>query len=275
MLNSRLCPSQRQFNAFTANDSRKYGLRLGAWLLLAVVGIAAPLSAAELEAELQWARKVVLGTPVSGVVTAVRVSVGERVEAGQALVQLDDRVYRAQVAAREAELKRAANDRDEAQRELDRTQELYDRTLLADHDLTLAKIQRDATEAGYLSAQAALIRVRLELDYSTLRAPFAGRVLRRTVETGQIVVNALRTESLVVVVETEHMLARASVSAAQLKELEPGARVTVVVAGREHRGSVRGIGLEPVATDRYAIDVVFATGDRLYRVGQPAKVRLP
>lgn len=241
-------------------------------LLLMV--FATPLLAAEYDARLHWERKVSLSTPVSGVVVAVNAAVGDRVKQGTVLVQLDDRARRARVTALQAELKRAQNNRDEAERELERTQELFDRTVLAEHDLQMAVIQRDAAVADLHSTEAALTQAELELEYSAVRAPFDGHVVRRQVESGQTVVSELQSVPLLEVADTSVMLARAMLGADQLRGVKQGSAAKVVVAGNTFQGKVVHIDLEPRegAKDQYAVDVRFATNGQLLRVGQAARV---
>jgi RND family efflux transporter MFP subunit len=230
--------------------------------------------AAELDAELHWARKVIMSTPVSGVVSAVRVQVGEHVTKGQVLVQLDDRLLRANVVAQKAELKRALNDRDESQRELERTQELYDMTSLSDHDLKLAVIARDANEAAYQTTQAALLQVELELEYSAVRAPFNAWIISRQVEVGQTVISEQQAVPLVVLAEAGWMMARAKVSAVRAAKLKPGSKVSITVNGKNYSGKILSIAMEPKSTaaDEYDVDSVFETGKNILRAGQSAKV---
>jgi len=112
--------------------------------ILAAVGMVfSSVLFADDSAVLQWQRTVSMSTPVSGVVVKVEAQVGARVDKGQVLLKLDDRARIARVNALQAKLKSAKNNRDESIREMERTQELYDRTLISEHELQLARIQRD------------------------------------------------------------------------------------------------------------------------------------
>ena len=232
------------------------------------------LYADEREAVLQWQRMVPLGTPVSGVVIKVNVRPGNRVEKGEVLLQLDDRVRMARVTALEAELKRAKNNRDESARELERTQDLYDRTLISQHELELVRIQKDAGEAQFQTAKARLVQAQIDLEYSSVRAPFAGWVVDRNVEVGQTVVSELQAEPLVTMVEANLMFARAQVAGSDLGTLKVGDKANVELKGVSYRGNIYHIGLNPIVgkEDHYNVDVAFDTGGKLFRAGQAAKV---
>ena len=93
------------------------------------------LWAAEVQATLQWSQRVELSTPVSGVVQAVNVEVGDTVKRGQVLLTLDSTAYQARVAENQSELTRLNAEAEEAKRDLDRVQELYARTVVATAEL--------------------------------------------------------------------------------------------------------------------------------------------
>lgn len=231
--------------------------------------------ALELTGLVQWAQRVELGTPQSGIIVEVPVQAGERVKKGQLLVQLEGRALQARVRKAVAEQAKTKKDRDEAQRELDRAKELYERTLLSNHDLELAKIAYSEASSRYQAASAALVEARLDLEQSTIRAPFDGVVLQRNAEVGQTVVSTLQSVPLVTVAAIQQMRVQAEASHAQLATLAVGQSVAVESGGRRFKGMISMIGLEPVAGNgepRYPLHVLFATEGGVVRVGQPAKV---
>lgn len=250
--------------------------RLLVGVLLA--GVARGVSAEDVTASLAWARRVVLSTPVSGNVVEVPVSPGDRVREGEPLVKLDPRPFQARVLEAEAEVARLQPAREEAQRELERAQELYDRTVLSNHELQLARIALAELEAQVQAAQARLTQAQLELEYSTVRAPFDGTVVDCSAQVGQTVVSRLRSVPLVTLVEAARMRARAEVPGHRLADLQPGGELRVRVDGTEYAGRLDRVGLEPAQPggDRYPIDVVFDVGpETRLRPGTPAAVEIP
>lgn len=244
-------------------------------LVLSSIGNAV---AAELTGTVQWAQRVELGTPQSGIIVEVPVQAGETVKKGQLLVQLEPRALQARVKRAEAGLAKAKKDRDEAQRELDRSTELYDRTLLSNHDLDLAKIAYAASASRYQAASAALVEARLDLEQSAVRAPFDGVVLQRNAEVGQSVVSNLQSVPLITVAVTREMRVQAAADQAQIAKLQVGQAVTVESGGLRFKGRIALLGLEPVAADgepRYPVQVLFATEGKTIRAGQPATVVVP
>lgn len=252
-----------------------FGRRLKPVLMLTLWLLSSAAFAEAWDARLHWVQRTVLGTPVSGVIAEVSVRPGFRVQKGQMLVRLDTRPLQARIDGLEAERIGRTYDRDEARRELARTQELYDRTLLADHDLDLAKIVLANSEAMLKTTEAQLTQAQWELEYSQIRAPFDAWVLRRNAEPGQTVISNLQAEPLVVVARAGTMLARSMIDAERLSAIKEGQVVAVSVAGKRYQGHVQHVGLEPGAEGKYPIDVQFETAGRTLRAGLPARIEFP
>lgn len=239
-------------------------------------GLATGIRAAELEGQVQWLQRAELGTPVSGVVQSVAVFPGERVRQGQVLVELDARAFKANLARARAQLSQMKESLAEARRELERSTELYDRTLLSDHDLQVAKIAAINAEADYQAARADLVNAELDVEYSRLKAPFEGIVLERHVEPGEVVVSRLQSSPLLVLASSAELVVRAEVPTTVMENLKQGQALTVQLAGERYPGAVHRLGPEPLGEGRYALEVRFSPkpGHTLYR-GQAARILLP
>ncbi len=142
-------------------------------------------------------RELKLGTLVTGVVAEVRVSKGQQVSAGDVLVILDQRAFRARLERARALSARASALLAEARREEQRAQELYDRGLLSDHELQKAQIGRLEAEARRAESMAEETRARLDLERTTVKAPFDGRILEVNTWKGQPVQNALAIQAMI------------------------------------------------------------------------------
>lgn len=118
-------------------------------------------------------RSVEIGSRVNARIERMAFREGERVAAGALLVQLDDRVERARVREAEAELA-------DQRRQLANNQRLFERKALSRTDL-------DAASAQVAKAEAKLEAARAELDYLSLRAPFAGVVGFSDYQAGALV----------------------------------------------------------------------------------------
>lgn len=119
---------------------------------------------------------VELSTRVSGVVEAVLVRPGQRVQKGALLLRLDRTVLQARLAEAEAEHARAEADEADAKRESERAQELFDRTVSSTTELEAATLRHARARAALAAAAARRTIARKDLSDTELRAPFAGTV---------------------------------------------------------------------------------------------------
>lgn len=146
--------------------------------LVGLQGVAQPVRDAELR------------SPVVGTVIAIHVEDGDWVEAGQALVTIDDRIAKANLLSAQQEARATAALR-QAELEAKRTQQLLARTEQAHAAGASNEYEVEAKRNEWLQAEAAaqvqreqqeqakarLAIARAELAQRTLAAPFAGRIL--------------------------------------------------------------------------------------------------
>ena len=235
-----------------------------------------PLQAAEFKGSLAWSKRVAISTPVSGVISEVYANAGDKVPSGEKLLRLEDEVFKANVASTYTASQNRIAEYEEARREVDRMQELYDRTMLSDHDLQIAK--NNLIKAKALKAQAAANhkQARHDLKYSTVRAPFDAVVLERRAQPGQVISSRLQPEPLFVIAEANHMLARIHVPETWLDKLGKDKPAEVVVNGTSYTGKVLAVGLEPAKSESsdssFPVDIQFDLKDQMLRAGQQATV---
>lgn len=228
---------------------------------------------ADWEGHTAWAGLTKLSSPLSGLVEQVLVMPGEEVAKGQLLLRMEQGVLRARVAEAEATSHFARLQQQETAKELGRAEELYERTLLADHELDLARIEAARGMAEYRSAQAEERAAREALAHSELRAPFAARVLSRHVVAGEAVVNRLYGMPMLVLAKSEQMLVALSLPAQQMAGLAHGMSLAVEVAGERYPATVQAISYD-LSSGSYQVEVLFVPSRKMM-AGMPARVRLP
>ncbi|MCZ7597058.1 MAG: efflux RND transporter periplasmic adaptor subunit [Gammaproteobacteria bacterium] len=123
---------------------------------------------------------------VSARVTAVNFDVDDFVEEGKVIVELDDTEYRAQLAQAEAALAGAAARLAEARAQFSRIESLYERRTASQADFDRARRDLESARAEHDAAEAAVIRGRQQLDYTSVRAPYSGVVTERHIELGEV-----------------------------------------------------------------------------------------
>lgn len=127
---------------------------------------------------------------VGGLITAVKVTEGQDVKAGDVLFVIDSASYQAEVAVAEADVASAESQIPAAQATVTRYSSLVGSGGVAQTELDTAEATLAQAKAQLLSAQASLRKAQLSLDRANVTAPISGTV--GTIE-GQI--GALVTEN--------------------------------------------------------------------------------
>jgi len=124
-----------------------------------------------------WAaERVELTTRVSGVVEEVLVKPGQRVKKGAVLLRLNKTVLQARLDEAMAEQARADADEADARRELERAEELFNRTVSSTSELEAATLRHARAKAALSGANARQVIAQKNLADAELKAPFNGVV---------------------------------------------------------------------------------------------------
>lgn len=124
---------------------------------------------------------------VEGTLQDVHFRGGEAVKKDDVLFVIDPRMFRAKLEAAEAQLAMQQAARNQARIEYRRNQELFRQKAAAQTDVVRWREQLASSEASVRQAQAEVEQARIELGYTTIRAPFAGRITLNTVDTGNVI----------------------------------------------------------------------------------------
>jgi membrane fusion protein (multidrug efflux system) len=154
---------------------------------------------------------------VSGLIQSLACEEGDIVREGARLLQVDNQEYLLRVQQAEAT---TAN----LKARFDRTKEMLAQQLTSDQEFQTAK-----SELGAAEAEEGLAR--LNLSYTTVTAPFGGRVTRRLVDVGQ---NVSPGTPLFELADFNPLLARVHVPAKEFKKLQPDQPVELTLdSGRQ------------------------------------------
>jgi multidrug efflux system membrane fusion protein len=206
------------------------------------------------------ARKVEIKAETSGRVTALGVARGEPAAAGQAVVKLDLR-------DRQARLDQARASVSEHQSAWEAQQELKPQGYISDTQLA-------ETRAKLEAARVELLRAELDLDYMTIRAPFAGSVQDRAVEVGDYV---RAGDPVATFVDNTRLIVTGSLAEQEAGFVKVGdTAVAVLVTGQEARGRIRY--LAPVAdeaTRTFTVELEIPNPRGVLPAGVTAEMRIP
>ncbi len=164
-----------------------------------------------------------------GRVTAVLVDAGQSVGRGQVLARIDSSVQSQQVASMAAGIRSAKADAALAQSNLDRAAKLVDKGFISKADIDLKTATRDGMNARVKVAEAQFGEMSARMARLDVRAPTAGLVLARNVETGQIV--GAGSNALFRVAEGGVLEMRALVAEQDMARLKVGQAATIRPVG--------------------------------------------
>ena len=124
---------------------------------------------------------------VSGTIDKIHFTDGAIVAKDQPLVTIDQRPFAAEVARLEAQWTAAKSRSDLANIEFARAQKLSEAGGISKQEFDQIKSTANTSASDVLAAEAALRTAKLNLEFSSVRAPIAGRVSRATVTAGNLV----------------------------------------------------------------------------------------
>jgi multidrug efflux system membrane fusion protein len=123
---------------------------------------------------------------VSGYIERVAFNEGQEVAKGDLLFVIDQRPYKAQLAEAQAQLERARSQSKLAHAQNARAAKLVATNAISRDDYDTRRAADESGDAGVRAAEAALTTARLNLQFTEVRAPIAGRASRAFVTAGNL-----------------------------------------------------------------------------------------
>ncbi len=124
---------------------------------------------------------------IGGKISRRMVTVGDRVEAGQPLAELNAEDVRLELDAARARLASARSDQRLARSELERYRTLLERQVISQSQFDSVESRAEASDAQLEQARAQLKVASNQADYAVLEAPETGVIAQRLAEAGQVV----------------------------------------------------------------------------------------
>ncbi len=229
---------------------------------------------------------------VSGYIDKVDYVEGQEVKKGDVLFTIDARPYRAELARAEAELARARTQAELARAEAARGRKLADQQAISTETWEQRRAAADQAVAEVAAAQAAAEQARLNLEWTRVRAPIAGRAGRALVTAGNLVTAGDGASVLTTLVSQERMYvyfdadeatflryARMARTGERPDQREAGLPVRVGLIGEDgfsHAGRVDFLDNQiERSTGTIRVRAVIDNADRRLVPGLFARVQLP
>lgn len=178
----------------------------------------------------------------NGYVKRWHAEIGQRVEAGELLVEIDAPEVDQALAASRAAVAQAEANQNLARINFERWQKLVARKTVPEFELDEREALFKARSADLLAARANQQRYEELSRFKRVLAPFAGTITARMVENGALIdAGAGNKHPLYTLAETRRLRIRVGVPQARLREISAGMPAAVLVAefpGRRFEGKV-------------------------------------
>lgn len=169
------CGGKKEEHTPTVPVSVSPAVRIDAPAVVAANGVVEPLQTVAVEAQ------------VGGTLTEASFQEGEEVSEGQILFRIDPRPFKAALRQSEAALARDRAQAQNAQREAERYKALVAKDYVTQSQAEQAQAQAASLVATLQSDSAAVETARVNLGYTTIRAPIGGRTGSLLVRRGNLV----------------------------------------------------------------------------------------
>jgi len=179
--------------------------------------------------------EVTLSAQRTGRVIALPVREGDRVKAGDLIARLD---LSEESVQSDNVLAQSKATYDEAEKNLNRSEDLFQSGMIAQQDLDSARRAYEVAKSQY---DAARDDAKVKKDYTVIRAPFAGVVSKKYTEVGELL---LPGKQIVTIVDPDRIYVLATIDEVDVGKLSLGRPVTITVdafPGEKFEGTIRRI----------------------------------
>ncbi len=215
-----------------------------------------------------------LSFKVHGTLKKIQIKVGDRVKRGDFIAILDDKDYRLQVQEAEAGLAQTRAKEMNASSSYGRVKKLYENDNVSKSDLDRARAAYDSAKAAVRSIRKKLELAKLQLSYTTLKAPFEGAVSMVNADENE---NIAAGHPVVILASNQGIDVSVAIPELLISSIREGAIVSVSFSAFPNKifqGQVTEVG---VATSGFAttypVTVSLTENSRIVKPGMVAEVR--
>ena len=207
---------------------------------------------------LQPFKIVEIKSKASGEILEMPVEMGDFLEAGALIAQIDTRILDQELKQVGADYESAEIRLQIAQRQFVRAESLHADDLISENDFEISKQNFSSAESQFIRAEASLELARERLEDTTVTAPISGTIIAKTVEQGQIIASSTNNVSggtvLIQMADLSELEIRTLVDEIDIGNVKAGLRIESTVeafASMSFEGEVRKI--EPQAVVQQSV----------------------
>jgi len=217
-------------------------------------------------------REVDISAQVAGTVLRLPHEMGDVVEKGALLVEIDKRLYAAAVEQAKAGFLGAEAAFEQAKRDLERASVLKEKGRVSDVEFEGVSLGALQAESGMLAAKAVLDLAKKSLEDCEIRAPFAGRIAMLVPEVGEQVAPGM---PMAAVVDLSSVMIRSSISERDAVRVSRDMPVDVFIPALNNarfEGEVHNIGVRSdMITRSFPLEIRIPNPEGLLLSGMSAR----
>lgn len=174
---------------------------------------------------------IAIGTPVSGIVAAIYVTWGDRVNAGEPLFKIDDRDLQGQLPVAVAKVKESEATLAKTRNLLKISEGLRIGSSISGVDLANRRFDVAINEAVLESAAAQVEQIKIEIERRTIRAPVTGSILQIKTRLGEFAQGGVLATPLMLLGDTKFLHLRVDIDENDAWRVRPEASALAFVRG--------------------------------------------
>lgn len=222
---------------------------------------------------------VIVGTQVSGTISALYADFNSTVKKGQLLAELDKTLIQATVDQAKASLVQAQSNQNYQAANYSRQQQLFETGSISKADFDIALNTYQVAKANVNNVKAQLRAAERNLSFTQIYSPIDGVVLGRSVNIGQTVAASFNTPTIFTIAkDITKMQVQAKVDEADIGNVVTGQRSTFTVDAfidDTFNGTVKEIRLQPSVSSNvvtYSTLIDAPNDDKKLKPGMTANI---
>ena len=172
-----------------------------------------------------------IGTPKSGIVSAIYVKWGDRVNTGDPLFKIDDRDLEGELLVAVAKVREAEAALAKTKNLLKVAEGLKPGSSISEVEMDNRRFDAAINEAVLGSASAQVEQIKIEIERRTIRAPVSGRILQIKTRLGEFALSGTLSTPLMLLGDDSRLHVRVDIDENDAWRVRPGAQAMAFVRG--------------------------------------------
>lgn len=196
--------------------------------------------------------EVKIGSRISGVVKKLKANIGDYVQAGQIIAELDDAELQAKLNQNAAALNKAKADYEYAKLNIERQKSLLQQNFISQQQVDIAETSFKVAEAQLKQAEANVDFAKVQLSYTKIYATTSGVIASVSTQEGETVSASLASPTFVSIIDLKRLEVNAYVDETDIGKIKVGQEASFTVdtySDGDFRGKITAIYPKAVIQD--------------------------